>query len=76
MAFTKDDKDYLGLVVSNAVQPLQEGLARLEKQFDDHDDKTADIEKIQDQMIGAIKIVAIAVLPIFCSVVTWWFTKG
>ena len=72
MAFSKDDKDYLSLLIS----PLTNSIAELNKKMEAHDDKTTDIENIQNQMIGAIKIVAIAVLPIFCSVVTWWFTKG
>ena len=72
MAFSKDDKDYLSLLI----KPLATSIAELNKKMEAHDDKTTDIENIQNQMIGAIKILGIAVLPIFCSVATWWFTKG
>ena len=72
MAFTKEDKDYLGLLIN----PLKDGISKLNEQMKAHDDETSRIKDTQKEMIGGIKIIGWVVVPIFVSVITWWITKG
>ena len=71
MAFTKDDKEYLGLIT----KPLADGISELKQQFKEHDNETGVIDKVQQQMLGAVKILGWTVLPVFVSIVTWYFTS-
>ena len=72
MAFSKEDKEYLGLIIN----PIKEALATLNQQMKQHDDETSKIDKIQQQMLGAYKILGWTLLPILVSVVTWYLTKA
>ena len=79
MAFTKDDKEYLGLIIDpihKDITRLNDGMDKLNGQFDDHDEKTNKIEKTQDQMIGGLKVLLWTVVPIIVSVITWYLTKS
>ena len=80
MAFTKDDKDYLGLVLKAEVKPLKEGIDRLNTQMEAHDDETSKINNVQQQMIGSWNTIKYMVLPIgigvAVSLITWYFTKS
>ena len=75
MAFTKDDKDYLGLLIN----PIKDGLSDLNKKFKDHDEQTQRINDTQQQMLGAWNTVKYMILPILVgiivSTVTWLITK-
>ena len=70
MAFTKEDKEYLGLVFN----PIKEDISELNEKFKEHDNQTDKIDRLQQQMLGGIKILGWTVLPVFVSIVTWYFT--
>ena len=72
MSFTKEDKDYLGLMIN----PMKEDITELKDQFKDHDNQTDKIDRLQQQMLGALKILGWTVLPVAVSVITWYLTAG
>ena len=75
MAFSKDDKDYLKLMI----KPLVDGIALLNKQMTAHDDETKTINDEQQRMIGAWNIVKYAILPVVTGIIggvgVWIFTR-
>ena len=71
MAFSKDDKDYLALLI----KPLTDGLSLLNTQMKAHDNETKTISDTQQRMIGAWNIIKYAIIPIVVGVAVWFFTK-
>ena len=72
MAFTPDDKEYLGLLIN----PIKEDVAELKNEFKKHDNQTNKIDLKQSEMVGMGKILLWMVVPVVVSVVTWYITRG
>ena len=72
MAFTPDDKEYLGLLIN----PIKEDVAELKEEFKKHDNQTNKIDLKQSEMVGMGKILLWIVVPIVVGVITWYLTKG
>ena len=72
MAFTPDDKEYLGLLIN----PIKEDVTELKDEFKKHDNQTNKIDLKQSEMVGMGKILLWIVVPIVVGVITWYLTKG
>ena len=72
MAFTQDDKEYLGLLIN----PIKEDVAELKDDFKKHNNQTNKIDLKQSEMVGMGKILLWIVVPIVVGVITWYLTKG
>ena len=72
MAFTPDDKEYLGLLIN----PIKDDVTELKNEFKKHDNQTNKIDLKQSEMVGMGKILLWMVVPVIVGVITWYLTKG
>ena len=72
MAFTPDDKEYLGLLIN----PIKDDVTELKEEFKKHDNQTNKIDLKQSEMVGMGKILLWIVVPVIVGVITWYLTKG